>query len=306
MKGVLLVNMGGPESSRQMRIFLKNMFKDPFILPFSRPARWFLSSLISNTRYRKSWRKYQAIGGTPIIKATQKTVQRLQEKLGNTYKVSMAFSYSAPLIRDRYAEFRKEDISELTVIPLYPQASFSTTSSVKADIESFPPEQGHNVRFIKEFYEHELFIKLWADLINKHVAEHRYTRPLLLFSAHSIPKSLEEKGDTYPWAIVESANFISKKLGLPYEVAYQSGLRKGSWLGPDVKDQLALLKVSGKNEIILVPISFVNENLETLYDLDQDIIPFAKTELGLKSISRIKIPEANDTFIDLLADLVAH
>lgn len=306
MKAVLLVNMGGPESSRQMKIFLKNMFKDPFILPFSRPVRWFLSSLISNTRYRKSWRKYQAIGGTPIIKATQKTVQRLQEKLGNTYRVSMAFSYSAPLIRDRYVELRKEDISELTVIPLYPQSSFSTTSSVKADIESFPSEQGYNVRFIKEFYEHELYIKFWADLIARHVAEHRYTKPLLLFSAHSIPKSLEEKGDTYPWGIAESANFISKKLGLPYEVAYQSGLRKGSWLGPDVKDQLELLKKSGKNEIVLIPISFVNENLETLYDLDQDIIPFAKTELGLKSISRVKIPEANETFVDLLADLVTR
>lgn len=306
MKAVLLVNMGGPESSRQMKIFLKNMFKDPFILPFSRPVRWFLSSLISNTRYRKSWRKYQAIGGTPIIKATQKTVQRLQEKLGNTYRVSMAFSYSAPLIRDRYAELRKEDISELTVIPLYPQSSFSTTSSVKADIESFPSEQGYHVRFIKEFYEHELYIKFWADLIAKHIAEHRYAKPFLLFSAHSIPKSLEEKGDTYPWGIAESANFISKKLGLPYEVAYQSGLRKGSWLGPDVKDQLELIKKSGKNEIVLIPISFVNENLETLYDLDQDIIPFAKTELGLKSISRVKIPEANETFVDLLADLVTR
>lgn len=304
MTGVLLVNMGGPESSNQMRIFLKKMFNDPFILPFSKPVRWFLSWTISSFRYRKSWKKYQLIGGTPIVKATQKTVEKLQQQLGNKYKVRMAFSYSPPLLNDCHSWVKKEEVTNLTIIPLYPQSSYSTTSSVKADIENLFPSEQFFIRFIKEFYQHRLFIKFWSELISKHIADSRYTHPFLLFSAHSIPKNLQDKGDTYPWAIAESANSIAKNLGLKYDVAYQSGLKRGQWLGPDVKDKLKELIGSGKTEIILIPISFVNENLETLYDLDRDIIPFAKTELGLKSISRVKIPEANDTFIALLADLI--
>ncbi len=305
MKGILLVNMGGPESPKQMRIFLKNMFKDPFILPFSKPVRFLFSLIISFTRYRKSWKKYQLIGGTPIIKATQKTVRSLQEKLGNNYIVNMAFSYSSPLIRKSYSFFRKEGINELTVIPLYPQASYSTTSSVKTDIENFfESKKKYSVRFIKEFYQNELFIKFWSDLISKHIKETGSRKPFLLFSAHSIPKYMVVKGDTYPWAIAESSNKIAKELGLKYDVAYQSGMKRGVWLKPDVKVRLKELKESGENEMILIPISFVNENLETLYDLDRDIIPYAKNELGIKNISRVKIPEANDIFIDLLADLI--
>lgn len=304
MTGVLLVNMGGPESSGQMRIFLKKMFNDPFILPFSKPVRWFLSWMISSFRYRKSWKKYQLIGGTPIIKATTKTVERLQQKLGNKYKVSMAFSYSPPLIKESGSRFKKEGIRNIIAIPLYPQSSYSTTSSVKADIEKNLSSKEFSIRFINEFYKNRLFIEFWSEIISGHIIEHQYKQPFLLFSAHSIPKLLEDKGDTYPWAVAESANLIAKKVRLRYDVAYQSGLKKGRWLGPDVKEKLKDLAESGVTEIILIPISFVNENLETLYDLDHDIIPFSKNEIGLKSISRVKIPEANNTFIDLLSDLV--
>jgi len=305
MTGVLLVNMGGPESSKQMRIFLKNMFKDPFILPYSKPIRCLLALIISYTRYKKSWEKYKLIGGTPIVKATQKTVQRLQEKLGSKYKVSMAFSYSSPLIKKSCLQFIKEGIHDITIIPLYPQASYSTTSSVKADVEKAIPSKGQfNIRFIKEFYENELFIEFWSDLITKHITEFHYTRPFLLFSAHSIPQYLQDKGDNYPWAIALCSNRIAKKSGLEYDFAYQSGMKRGKWLEPNTKDKLKELNESGKKEIILVPISFVNENLETLYDLDRDILPYANKDLGIKSISRVKIPEGSDSFINLLSDLI--
>jgi len=273
-----------------MRIFLKKMFNDPFILPFSKPVRWFLSWIISSLRYRKSWKKYQLIGGTPIVKATKKTVERLQQQLGDKYLVSMAFSYSPPLLKKSCSLFKKEGIHDIIIIPLYPQSSYSTTSSVKADVEKHFPSNQFSIRFIKEFYQHQLFVEFWSEIISKHIVESRYTHPFLLFSAHSIPKLLEDKGDTYPWAIAESANSIAKNLGLKYNFAYQSGLKRGEWLGPDVKEKLKDLAESGVDEIILIPISFVNENLETLYDLDHDIIPFSINKLGLKSISILRIP----------------
>ena len=304
MTGVLLVNMGGPRSSRQTRLFLKRMFKDPFILPYNKLVRFLLAWIISCSRYRKSWKRYKLVGGTPIIKATQSSAEKLQQKLGNKFKVSIAFSYSSPLIR-KSCNLLKKDINELIVIPLYPQSSYSTTSSVRADVEKIlPSEEFFKVSFVKEFYQNELFTIFWSELILKHIKESNYRKPFLLFSAHSIPKYLEEKGDTYPWAIAESSNRIAKKLGLRYDVAYQSGMKRGEWLTPDVKVRLKELKESGEKEIVLIPISFVNENLETLYDLDMDIVPYVKEKLGIPSVSRVKIPEANEVFIELLAELV--
>jgi ferrochelatase len=113
-----------------------------------------------------------------------------------------------------------------------------------------------------------------------------------------------QKGDTYAWAIAESSNMIAKNLGLAYDFAWQSGMKRGEWLKPDTKDRLQELKESIDSPIVMIPISFINENLETLYDLDHDLIPYAKDVLGIKNISRVQIPEANETFIELLADLV--
>ena len=307
MTGVLLVNMGGPGSLKEMKIFLARMFKDPFILPYGKITRNLLSFIISNSRYRKSWKKYELIGGTPIISATNKTVHSLQDKLGNRYKVRMAFSYSSPLIEESLLAFREEGIVDIAVIPLYPQSSYSTTSSVKADIEKVTSKGTKlNIKFVKEFYNYEGFIGFWAEVISEHILANKYVNPILLFSAHSIPKNLADKGDTYPLAIEECSRLIAENIGLEYDFTYQSGMRYGEWLKPDVKDKLKALMQAGRKEIIIVPISFVNENLETLYDIDKDIIPYAQNELGINSISRVNIPVANEMFIQLLANLVRN
>ena len=307
MKGVLLVNMGGPESLKEMKIFLARMFKDPYILPFRKNARYFLSFIISNTRYRKSWKKYKLIGGTPIIRATQKTVDYLQRELKDQYKVKMAFSYSSPTIENSLLAFKNEGIKNITIIPLYPQASFSTTSSVSADVvKATSRDSEFIISFVKEFYQHQGFVKFWSEIIADHINANHYEHPFLLFSAHSIPKYLVDRGDTYPNAIGESAKLIAQNLGFEFEFAYQSGMRRGEWLTPDVKVQLKSLAEAQTNEIVIVPISFVNENLETLYDIDREIIPYAKNELQITAISRVKIPEGNDLFIQLLADMVKN
>jgi protoporphyrin/coproporphyrin ferrochelatase len=307
MTGVLLVNMGGPESLKEVRTFLSNMFRDPFILPFPRPLRNLLSYIISTTRYKKSWKKYELIGGTPIIRATHKTVLRLQEKLRDKYKVKMAFSYSSPLIKESMLAFKTEGIKDIVVIPLYPQASYSTTSSVRLDVEKVTSmDKELNIKFVKEFYHHEGFVRFWSEIISRHILEKHYLHPYLLFSAHSIPKYLVDKGDSYPTGIEQSAKLIAQNIGIEYDYAYQSGMSRGEWLAPDVKVKLKALAEAGTKEIIIIPISFVNENLETLYDIDREIIPYAKNELGIESISRVQIPEANEVFIQLLADLIKN
>ncbi len=305
MTGVLLVNMGGAESPEEMKTFLSRMFKDPYILPFGKTGRNLLAFIISTTRHKKSWKKYQLIGGTPIIKATEKSKQLLQGSLGSDYQVEMAFSYSQPLISESLYNFIDKGIKDIVIVPLYPQSSFSTRVSVESDVKKVSEKENLNIRFVKEFYQKELYIEFWANLISDHIKEKNYKKPLLLFSAHSIPEYMVDKGDTYPRAILESATLISNHMELDFDVVYQSGM-SGKWIGPDVNDRLKEMATEGKEEIIIIPISFVNENLETLYDIDKIIVPFASNKLGIKSISRVRIPEGDENFIKLLNHLIVN
>jgi ferrochelatase len=305
MKGVLLVNMGGATSLKEMKSFQTAMFRDQRILPFRKPVRFLLSFIISNVRYKKSWKKYELIGGTPIIDATLKSVIALQTKLNHSYKVKMAFSYTFPTIEESLYSFEDEGIHDIVVIPLYPQSSFSTTESIMDEVRKMQhKESAFDIRFVKRFYQHEGFVGFWAKLILGHMEQYNLSTPFLLFSAHAIPQYLVDNGDSYPREIEESAALIANKLGLDFEVAYQSGMRRAKWIGPDVKVSLKILAKAGTREIVIIPISFVNENLETLYDIDKVIIPFAGIDLGIAHVSRVTLPEADETFIQLLADLV--
>ena len=305
MKGVMLVNMGGPDSPEELRIFLSRMFNDPCILPYGKPVRKLLSYIISCARYRQSWKKYQLIGGTPLVESTRKMASVLQTSLGNTFVVKFAFSYSPPDIKQTLYAFRKEGISEITVIPLYPQSSYTTTASVQFDIKK---ETDGNT-FFKiavqgEFYNHPGFISFWVHNITKHLEKNGIKNATLLFSAHSIPEYHVLNGDTYLAGIVNSAALIAVKLGYPYEVAFQSGMRRGKWIGPDVKVHLKKMAEDGLDNLLLIPISFVHENLETLYDLDQDIIPFAINALGFSNVSRVHLPDSDPLLVSMLADLI--
>jgi len=305
MKGVMLVNMGGPESPEELKRFLSRMFKDPAILPYRKPLRHLLSFIISRSRYKKSWKKYQLIGGTPLVQSTYHTTRALQAVLGTTFAVKYAFSYSSPDISNTLHDFKKEGISEILAIPLYPQSSFTTTSSVKADIKKVTDKDPFfNITVQEEFYTHPDFVAFWTFNIKKHIKEHGIENPTLVFSAHSIPEYYVLKGDTYPTGIINSAALIAEKLGYHYEAAFQSGMKRGTWIGPDVREHLKTMAEEGIDNLVLIPISFVHENLETRYDLDYELIPYAKEVLGIKNISRVKLPEADLLFVSMLADLV--
>jgi ferrochelatase len=305
MKGVMLVDMGGPNSPEELRNFLSRMFMDPFILPYSRFVRRMLSFVISRSRYKKSWKKYQLIGGTPLVQATIKTAKSLQTKLGADFEVKYAFSYSSPDIARVMNEFKEMRVREITIIPLYPQSSYTTTSSVKAEIfEISKRDSFYNTKFRKEFYTHPGFIDFWIQNIARHIEENNIQHPTLIFSAHSIPKYNILKGDTYSTSIINSAALIAGKMGLQYEVAFQSRMRNGTWIGPDTKEHLSVLAGEGIDNLVLIPISFIHENLETRYDLDFDLIPFAKNVLGFKNITRVQLPEADPLLIGMLAKLV--
>jgi ferrochelatase len=305
MKGVMLVNMGGPESPEELKSFLSRMFRDPYILPFGKPLRYLLSYIISRSRYRKSWKKYELIGGTPLVRSTKKTASSLQMLLGDGYSVKYAFSYSQPDIPSCLANYKTKGISDIKVVPLYPQSSYTTTSSVVADVKKVVDKDAFfNVCVQAEFYGHTGFVAFWTALIRDHLKKYALNDPTLVFSAHSIPEYHILSGDTYATAVVNCAATIASELGLPYEAVFQSGMRNGKWIGPEVKEHLKILRSEGVDNLVLVPISFVHENLETMYDLDRDIVPYAMDVLGFEHVSRVNLPETDPRLVAMLADIV--
>jgi len=305
MKGVMLVNMGGPESPEELKMFLSRMFKDPYILPYGKPVRNLLSYIISRARYRKSWKKYEMIGGTPLVRSTQKTATSLQTLLGSAFTVKFAFSYSSPDIQNCLNAFKMDDIQDITVVPLYPQASLTTTSSVIADIKKVTEnDQFFKVKVQEEFYSHPRYIAFWINNIQRHLDNNNIDDPTLVFSAHSIPEYNISNGDTYAESIVNSAALIATEMGLHYEAAFQSGMRRGKWIGPDIKEHLKIMREEGIDNLVLIPISFIHENLETLYDLDKDIVPYAMDILGFQHVSRVNLPETDPILVSMLAELI--
>lgn len=305
MIGVLLINMGSPENIWDVRLFLRLMFMDKKIIPAPYIVRKFLSLYISTTRYKKSWEKYKKIGGSPLKNDTEKIAFLLQESLGNKFNVKIAFSYSKPFIKNSILELINEGISDIIAIPLYPQRSITTTDSVVFEInKTIELFKQVNIKIINEFYSNHLFVDFWKEAINYHIIKHNLNNPLLLFSAHSIPNSFIKKGDSYKYAVEESSRLIAESLGLNYKLSYQSGMNSKTWLGPDTNDVINKLALTNEKEIVLIPISFVSENLETLLDIDQVIIRNFKKKYPLINLSRVKIPVANKKFNELLKELV--
>ncbi len=303
MNAILIVNMGGPLSEEDMKIFLLKMFNDKRIIGMPGIIRKIIARKITTKRYKKSWEKYQMINGTPIIENTKITAKEIEKQLSGKYLVDYAFSYSNPLIAEAMKKLAEKGAKNIRVVPLYPQASYTTTGSVSDDIEKVSRKlKNIKITMSGDFSGNENFISFWEKQIREHIKINNLENPLLIFSGHSIPMKVVKKGDTYGKSIENSAKLISAKLNLEYKVCYQSKIGKVKWLEPDTKE--LLLKITGYKQIVLVPISFVSENLETKYDLDTEIIPFIKEKCNFEHISRVQIPVVNNLLIKTYINLV--
>jgi protoporphyrin/coproporphyrin ferrochelatase len=305
MKAILLVDMGSPSSEKEMKTFLRNMFLDPAIIPFPSIFRNILSLIISNARFKKSWFKYELIGGSPLFLSDENLSENLSEALGNGYMITNAFSYSSPLIKDKIASLYKQGIRNLQVIPLYPHFSFTTTGSVKSDISKIQRKyKDLDIHLTERFCNNPNFIKYWQTLIEDSIEKNNLSSPLLVFSAHSIPAHNIKKGDTYVNEINESCEKIAQSLGLEYRIAYQSKMSGTKWVEPDTKSMLKQLSTEDIKDVLLVPISFLSENLETIYDLDTDIVPYAQKHLNFRNISRVRFHQSHPLLIQTLKSLI--
>ncbi len=295
---LLVVNYGGPLRGREGE-YLKRLFSDPVLFPFPAPFRWLLGNLVALLRRGETAEILSAVGGTsPFLKQTFEQAKALGRLLEG-WEVGVAMRYSDPLLEEVLRDIDPERFENIVVLPLFPQYSVATWGSVERVVENSPLKG--NFKFAKPFYGCENFVLGWVEAIEKTLKG--LEKPFLLFSAHSLPLYLVKKyGDPYPEQVRESAKLIAQRLGLPYKVSYQSRLGPIKWLEPTTEETLNRLRKEGVKELVVIPISFVSENTETLQEIDLNYRQLAES-LGYHSFRRVKIPHLHPEWLECWKDL---
>ncbi|GLJ30932.1 hypothetical protein SUGI_0616270 [Cryptomeria japonica] len=319
--GVLLLNLGGPETLQDVQPFLFNLFADPDIIRLPRSFRFLqkpLAQLISVSRAPKSMEGYAAIGGgSPLRRITDEQAIALEKALEEKQvptKVYVGMRYWHPFTEEAIEQIKSDGVTKLVVLPLYPQFSISTSGSSLRLLESIFREDEYLVRMqhtvIPSWYQREGYIKAMANLIEKELQKfERPTEVMIFFSAHGVPLAyVEEAGDPYKAEMEECVELIMNELKARditnnHTLAYQSRVGPVEWLKPYTDDTIKQLGLQGVKSLLAVPISFVSEHIETLEEIDMEYKELA-LESGIKNWERVPALGCEPTFISDLADAV--
>jgi protoporphyrin/coproporphyrin ferrochelatase len=314
--GVLLLNLGGPDELRDVRPFLYNLFSDPEIirLPFSwlqSPLAW----LISTLRAKKSQENYRQIGGgSPLRRITEAQAQALQDVLqqkGQDTRIYIGMRYWHPFTEEAIARIKRDGITNLVILPLYPQFSISTSGSSFRLLEKLwkedPTLNRIDYTVIPSWYQQPGYLQAMAQLITQELDQFPNPDSVhIFFSAHGVPLSyVTEAGDPYQQEIEDCTALIMQNLNRPnpHTLAYQSRVGPVEWLKPYTEDALQELAAQGVEDLVVVPISFVSEHIETLEEIDIEYRHLAE-EAGIQNFKRVPALNTHPVFIDSLATLV--
>ena len=318
--GVLLLNLGGPERIQDVKPFLYNLFSDPEIIrlpvaAMQKPFAWLISSLRSS----KSQQAYRSIGGgSPLRRITKQQARELQSNLrqkGVDATSYVAMRYWHPFTESAVADLKADGVDQVVVLPLYPHFSISTSGSSFRELQRLrntdPAFSRLPIRCIRSWYDHPGYIQALANLIAREIqACEEPATAHIFFSAHGVPKSyVEDAGDPYQLEIVACSKLILEQLrqqlghSNPFTLAYQSRVGPVEWLKPYTEDALQELGEQGVKDLVVVPISFVSEHIETLEEIDIDYRELA-TAAGVKNFRRVPALDTDPAFIAALTDLV--
>jgi protoporphyrin/coproporphyrin ferrochelatase len=309
--GVVLFQLGGPDTLEAVEPFLFNLFSDPDIIDFpgARLGRKALARLISGTRARKVRHHYDAIGGgSPIRRFTEQQARSLQLKLadsGLNARCFVAMRYWHPFTREAVEQVRAAGCAELVLLPLYPQYSSATTGSSLNEWRRLFSDDVP-VYLIESFYQNELYLRAQGERIDEALT--RFAEPdrvELVFSAHSVPVAIIERGDPYQQQIEKTVGLLMEHGGRRnrYRLCFQSKVGANKWIQPSLHETLRDLARESVRQVCVVPISFVSDHVETLGEIDRD----ARREAAELGITRFEMTEGlnnSPTFIRALADLV--
>jgi len=313
---VLLLNLGGPDSLDAVEPFLYNLFRDPDVIdyPVGRWIRNRIAASIARKRTPMVQDYYRLIGGkSPILDYTKNQARLLEQALKphGVFTCLIGMRYWHPMIDTAVNTALGIAARRCIVLPLYPQYSLATTGSAFTEVRRLLRQRAARrlaVRFVDDWHDHPAYIAALADRIKAGLGRipAPHERVHLVFSAHGLPEKLIRKGDPYQRQIEETVRLTVKALGYDdarVHLCYQSRVGPLKWIGPSTEELLKALAGRGVRSVLVVPVSFVSDHLETLYEIDILYKNMAK-ELGITDWHRA--PSLNDAplFIEALKTIV--
>uniref|UniRef100_A0A667YU40 Ferrochelatase n=1 Tax=Myripristis murdjan TaxID=586833 RepID=A0A667YU40_9TELE len=316
--GILMLNMGGPEKLEDVHDFLLRLFMDTDLMKL--PVQNKLGPFIAKRRTPKIQEQYSKIGGGSPIKhwtsmQGEGMVKLLDEMSPDTapHKFYIGFRYVHPLTEEAIEEMEKDGVERAVAFTQYPQYSCSTTGSSLNAIYRYYSNRGDRPKMrwsvIDRWPTHPLLVECFSEHVRNELLkfpEEKRDDVVILFSAHSLPLAVVNRGDPYPQEVGATVQRVMERLGHcnPYRLVWQSRVGPMPWLGPQTDEVIKGLCERGKKNILLVPIAFTSDHIETLHELDIEYGQVLGEECGVENIRRAESLNGNPLFMKALADLV--
>ena len=316
---VVLFNLGGPDSLNAIKPFLFNLFNDQYIITLPSVLRFLVAKLISTRREKVAKAIYANTGGkSPILEETLAQKEALKQELIKnsdiTFELFICMRHWHPMTAEVVKNIKNYEPNEIILLPLYPQFSTTTTaSSLNEFAKNLSKELIDKIKLktICCYPLNEGFIDSHVKLIEAKLSDKMdLSNYRMLFSAHGLPEKIVKAGDPYQWQIEQTVFKIINKLQLlpkfkkiDYKVTYQSRVGPLKWLEPNTEDEI---KIAGKDNksLIIIPVAFVSEHVETLVELDIEYKHIADEH----NIDYVRVPtlSTNELFIKSLANMILN
>lgn len=305
---VVLLNLGGPEKLEDVEPFLYNLFSDRQII---RLGPWFMQKFIARRIAKKrapvSQESYRLIGGgSPLARITADQGAALEKVLADRgdFKVTMAMRYWAPFAHDTLKTIASKGIKKIVALTLYPHYSIATTGSSVTDLQQAAADidPGLEIAVVESWPDQADYTDFLAQSVVDGAGCFADEDFQLIYSAHSLPVKFIEEGDPYLDHLQQTITAVERKTGLSGRLCFQSRSGPVEWLAPSTPEMLAELAKEGCKNVLAMPISFVSDHVETLYEIDIQYRELAE-KMGIR-LERTESPNLNEKFINALKDLV--
>jgi ferrochelatase len=310
---VVALNLGGPDSLDDVQPFLQRLFGDPDVIQLG----WLsflqkpLARMIARRRAPESQKAYAEIGGrSPIRAESTAQVTAITEALrahGLAARPYVAMAAWHPLAEETVAALKADGISRVVAVPLYPHYSRATTGSSKRDLDRAAAPAGIEVAYVERYPDAPGFVQALCARIEEALAtlpEGERDEAPVLFSAHGLPEAYIRRGDPYLDDVRITVAAVARRmnLGPRAQLSFQSRVGPQKWLGPYTEQALDALAEAGRTAVVVVPVAFTGEHIETLQELDI-LYRRRAVERGLKHFARARTVGCHPAFIGALADL---
>jgi len=308
--GLLLLNFGGPQTAEDLEPFLQRLFTQ--VLPLPNSLKPLIVPRLARARARKVGPHYAQIGWSPIVPDTGKQLEALVQALGSAeIPAAMGMMFSEPSILSAISHLFEQGADGLIALGLFPQYSLETSVPAfqkVADALQQLDRTDTPVHYVRPFFDHPAYLSALADTIRQGVASLPGEGPIhLLFSAHGLPLYVVKKADPYPDQVRETVRAVTAQLHWedPVHLSWQSRVGPTEWLSPSTAKTLQQLGEARAPRVLVVPVSFVGDHIETLYEIDVELAELGRAA-GIQHLGRTPALGTHPEFVACLKDLVQH